>query len=154
MVQDSQLCDFHTRMEHAQPHCTSRQLYKGILDNTASGVFNGRIVVAPGAQKTDAIQSSRSLLLSPEATINTQPQLEIFADDVRCTHGAAVGALDDEALFYLQSRGIDKNSARGLLTYAFANEVIEKIKVEALRERLERMLMTRFKPGEMLETRP
>jgi Fe-S cluster assembly protein SufD len=140
-------------MEHAMPHCLSRQLYKGILDDTASGVFNGRIVVEPDAQKTDAIQSSRTLLLSPEATINTQPQLEIFADDVRCTHGAAVGALDEEAIFYLQSRGIGRDAARGLLTFAFANEVIEKIKVEALRERLERMLVTRFKPGEAVEAR-
>lgn len=148
MVRGDQHCDFHTRMDHAMPHCTSRQLYKGILDDVASGVFNGRIVVRQDAQKTDAIQSSRSLLLSREATINTQPQLEIFADDVRCTHGAAVGALDDEAIFYLRARGIDEASARGLLTYAFANEVIDKIAVEALKLRLEKMLVTRFKPGE------
>lgn len=148
LVRGGQHCDFHTRMEHAMPHCNSRQLYKGILDDTASGVFNGRIVVRPDAQKTDAIQSSRSLLLSREATVNTQPQLEIFADDVRCTHGAAVGALDDESIFYLRSRGIDAAAARGLLTYAFAGEVIDKIKVDALRERLEKMLVTRFKPGE------
>jgi len=146
LVRGRQHCDFHTRMEHAKPRGTSRQIYKGILDDRAGGVFNGRIVVHPHAQKTDAIQSSRSLLLSGEATVNTQPQLEIFADDVRCTHGAAVGALDEEAVFYLRTRGIEHAAARGLLTYAFANEVIEKIGVAALRERLEKMLVTRFKP--------
>ena len=126
LVRGRQHCDFHTRMDHAKPRCTSRQLYKGILDNQASGVFNGRIVVRQDAQKTDAIQSSRSLLLSGEATINTQPQLEIFADDVKCTHGAAVGALDDEAIFYLQTRGIGEAASRGLLTYAFAAKSSKK----------------------------
>lgn len=139
-----QLVDHHTRLVHAKSHCTSHQVYKGILDDSASGVFNGRILVKPDAQKTDAIQSSRALLLTETATINTQPQLEIFADDVRCTHGATVGQLDAEAVFYLRSRGIDETAARGLLTYAFANEVIDKIKVEALRVQIEQILYKRF----------
>ena len=144
LARGRQHVDHHTRLDHAQPHGSSRQLYKGILDESGSGVFTGRIKVHQDAQKTDAIQSNRSLLLSEAATINTQPQLEIFADDVRCTHGATVGQLDDEAIFYLRSRGIGLEPARGLLTYAFANEVIDTIKFGPLRERLERLIAARY----------
>lgn len=140
-----QLHDTHTRIEHARPHCQSHELYKGILDANSAGVFNGRIVVHEDAQKTDAIQSNQALLLSETATINAQPQLEIFADDVRCTHGATVGALDADAVYYLRSRGIGEREARGLLTYAFANEVIETFSFQPLRKRLEKLIADRFR---------
>jgi Fe-S cluster assembly protein SufD len=151
LARGRQHVDNHTRMDHAHAHCTSRQLYKGILDEAGSAVFNGRILVRPDAQKTDAIQSNRNLLLTETATVNTQPQLEIFADDVRCTHGATIGQLDAESIFYLRTRGIDRETARGLLTYAFANEVIERIRVEPLRARLERLVAQRFRRGGELE---
>jgi Fe-S cluster assembly protein SufD len=140
----TQHIDNHTRLDHAKPHCTSSEVYKGILDDQASGVFTGRILVRQDAQKTDAIQSNRALLLTPTATINTQPQLEIFADDVRCTHGATVGQLNEEALFYLRTRGIGREAAEGLLTYAFANEIIEQLPVPAVRQHLEHFLASHF----------
>jgi Fe-S cluster assembly protein SufD len=133
--------DNHTVIDHAQPHCASHELYKGILDGKAKGVFNGKIFVRQDAQKTDAKQTNQTLLLSDDATINTKPQLEIFADDVKCTHGATVGQLDAEALFYLRSRGIGLEQARALLTYAFGNDILGRIQVEALRRRLERELL-------------
>jgi Fe-S cluster assembly protein SufD len=133
--------DNHTVIDHAKPHCASHELYKGILDGKAHGVFNGKIYVRQDAQKTDAKQTNQTLLLSDDATVNTKPQLEIYADDVKCTHGATVGQLDAEALFYLRSRGIDHAQARDLLTFAFANEVLERIKVEPLRDRLARSLL-------------
>jgi Fe-S cluster assembly protein SufD len=136
-----QLIDNHTRIDHAMPHCASHELYKGILDGKARGVFNGKIYVHQDAQKTDAKQTNQTLLLSDDATINTKPQLEIYADDVKCTHGATVGNLDTEAIFYLRTRGIDLASARALLTYAFANDVIGRIKIESLRSRLEEKLL-------------
>jgi Fe-S cluster assembly protein SufD len=136
-----QLIDNHTAIDHAKPHCNSHELYKGILDGKARGVFNGKIYVRQDAQKTDAKQTNQTLLLSDDATINTKPQLEIYADDVKCTHGATVGQLDAESLFYLRSRGIGAAEARALLTYAFANDVICRIKVDALRERLEHKLL-------------
>ncbi len=136
-----QLIDNHTAIDHAKPHCNSHELYKGILDGKARGVFNGKIYVRQDAQKTDAKQTNQTLLLSDDATINTKPQLEIYADDVKCTHGATVGQLDAESLFYLRSRGIGAAEARALLTYAFANDVISRIKVDALRERLEHKLL-------------
>jgi Fe-S cluster assembly protein SufD len=139
----NQLIDNHTQIDHAKPHCTSHELYKGILDGHAKGVFNGKIHVHPDAQKTDAKQTNQTLLLSEDATINTKPQLEIYADDVKCTHGATVGQLDAEALFYLRSRGIGKDDARGLLTYAFANDIIGRIKIEALRDELEKLISGR-----------
>ncbi len=132
--------DNHTVIDHAQPHCASHELYKGILDGQAHGVFNGKIFVRPDAQKTDAKQTNQTLLLSEDATINTKPQLEIYADDVKCTHGATVGQLDAEALFYLRTRGIGTNEARSLLTFAFANDVLGRIKVEPLRRRLAQAL--------------
>ncbi len=132
------------RVEHAKPHCDSRQYYKGILSDSAHGVFSGRIVVAKGAQKTDAVQRNANLLLSPSARANTKPQLEIYADDVKCTHGATVGQLDDEAVFYLRSRGLDEAAARGLLVYAFAREALDRMEYEPIRRGLVPMLVSRL----------
>lgn len=128
--------DNHTNIEHTKPHCESHELYKGILGGRAKGVFNGKIHVHPDAQKTDAKQSNGCMLLSDDAQINTNPQLEIYADDVKCTHGATVGQIDETAVFYLRSRGITASDARHMLVHAFANEVLERVKVDALRERL------------------
>ncbi len=132
-----QVADTHTCITHAQAHGTSRQLHKCIVAGSAHAVFNGRVQVHPGAQKIDSAQSSRTLLLGPKARVNTLPQLEINADDVRCTHGATVGQLDNDELFYLQSRGLSLDAARGLLTYAFAAEVIARIPVPSVRQQLE-----------------
>jgi Fe-S cluster assembly protein SufD len=140
--------DNHTRIEHAKPHGTSREFYKGILDEHARAVFDGTIVVRPGAQKTDAKQTNKNLLLSTDALVNTNPRLEIFADDVKCSHGATIGQLDADALFYLRSRGIDLETARHLLTYAFATDILGRIKVEAIRTELECMLLLRLPQGD------
>jgi Fe-S cluster assembly protein SufD len=144
LVGGKTLVDNHTFVDHAKPHCTSNELYKGILDGKATGVFNGKILVRPDAQKTLAYQSNRNILLSKDATMNNKPQLEIFADDVKCSHGAATGQLDEEPLFYLQARGISKDKARALLLYAFAGEIIEKVNNDALREHLERLVAERL----------
>jgi Fe-S cluster assembly protein SufD len=141
MPRGNQHVDSRTRIDHVSPHCTSHELYKGILDDEAHGVFNGKIFVHQDAQKTDAKQTNQVLLLSDGATINTKPQLEIFADDVKCTHGATVGQLDAEALFYLRSRGISRDHAHNLLIYAFAAEVLEQIRWEPLRLELEDLLL-------------
>ena len=141
MAADRQLVDNHTTIDHAMPHCNSHEIYKGILDGHARGVFNGKIFVREDAQKTDAKQTNQTLLVSPDAQINTKPQLEIFADDVRCTHGATIGQLSDEALFYLQARGIPGDQARSLLTYAFASDVVSRIKVDAIRAQLDQALL-------------
>jgi Fe-S cluster assembly protein SufD len=145
-----QLVDNHMRVEHAMPHCASHELYKGILDGKARSVFNGLIHVHPGAQKTDAKQSNRNLLLSADAIANSNPQLEIFADDVRCTHGSTVGQLDDDAVFYLRSRGIGAAAARSILTYAFASDIVERIKVDKVRRDLEEYLFARLPQGEVV----
>ena len=134
--------DNRTRIDHAAPHCQSSELYKGILDDRARGVFSGKIYVHQDAQKTDAKQASHVLLLSDGAKIDAKPQLEIYADDVKCTHGATVGQIDQEALFYLQSRGIDRSTARNLLIYAFANELVGRIEVDSVRDQLEKTLLT------------
>jgi Fe-S cluster assembly protein SufD len=128
------LLDSHTRLDHAVPRCTSRETYKGILDGRARGVFHGRIVVRRDAQKTSAHQSNHNLLLSRQALVHSTPQLEIFADDVKCKHGSTTGQLDEVALFYLRSRGIGEAEARGLLTDAFASDVVERLPHPALRE--------------------
>jgi Fe-S cluster assembly protein SufD len=141
MADGRQHVDNHTLIDHAKPRCASHELYKGILDGRAHGVFNGKIFVRQDAQKTDAKQTNQTLLLSDDATINTKPQLEIYADDVKCTHGATVGQLDEEALFYLRSRGIDLEAARSLLTFAFANDITGRIRIEPLRTRLEEVLL-------------
>jgi Fe-S cluster assembly protein SufD len=143
LAADKQHVDNHTVIDHAKPHCASHELYKGILDGHAHGVFHGKIYVRQDAQKTDAKQTNQTLLLSADAVIDTKPQLEIFADDVKCTHGATVGQLDAEALFYLRARGIGLEAARSLLTYAFANEVVAGIQVEPVRARLEESLLAR-----------
>jgi Fe-S cluster assembly protein SufD len=141
MAGSTQHMDNHTVIDHARPHCASHELYKGVLSERARGVFNGKIFVRPDAQKTDAKQTNKTLLLSDDATINTKPQLEIYADDVKCTHGATVGNLDEEQLFYLRARGIDLAAARALLTFAFANDIVGRIKVAPLRAQLERQLL-------------
>ncbi|MFZ3081671.1 Fe-S cluster assembly protein SufD [Rhodoferax ferrireducens] len=135
------LADTHTFIDHAKPHGVSRQLHKCIVGGAAHAVFNGQVMVRPGAQKTDSAQSSRNLLLSGKAQVDTQPQLEIFADDVKCTHGATVGQLDSEEVFYLQSRGLSERVARNLLTYAFGAEVINRIPVASLRRQLEQTVL-------------
>ena len=137
LADGERLLDTHTSLDHAMPHCTSHELYKGILAGKAKAVFNGRIIVRIDAQKTDAKQTNRALLLSDEATINSNPQLEIFADDVKCTHGAAVGQLDEEAMFYLMARGLTRLDARDMLLHAFAGEVLDGLKIPALREQIE-----------------
>lgn len=136
--------DNHTHVTHAAPHCGSRELYKGVLDQRSRGVFHGRIRVEPGAVKTDATQSNDNLLLSPDAEVDTKPQLEIYADDVKCAHGATVGQLDANALFYLRSRGMDPESARSLLTYGFVNDVLADVEVEPLRDFLAEELSRRL----------
>jgi Fe-S cluster assembly protein SufD len=139
-----QLIDNHTRIEHAQPHCGSREVYKGILGGSSRAVFNGKILVRPGAQKTDAKQSNKNILLSADAQVDTKPELEIYADDVKCTHGATIGHLDEEALFYCRSRGVEEASARNLLTYAFASEILAGIEAEPVRTLLEEKLFERL----------
>jgi Fe-S cluster assembly protein SufD len=134
---DAQHIDNQTRIEHVRPHGSSRELYKGILAGRARGAFNGRIVVRPGAQKTDAKQTNKNILLSSEALMDSNPQLEIYADDVKCTHGSTTGQVDEEAVFYLRSRGIDWASARAVLVYAFAGDIIQRVRVEPLRRRLD-----------------
>ena len=141
LVDGKRLVDNHTAIDHALPNCNSHELYKYILDDQSRGVFNGKIYVREDAQKTDAKQTNRALLLSADAQINTKPQLEIFADDVKCTHGATIGQLDPEQLFYLRSRGIPKDEARDLLIYAFAGDVISRIKIAALRDALDAILL-------------
>jgi len=135
------LVDNHTTIDHAKPHCGSREIYKGILADHARAVFNGKIIVRPDAQKTDAKQTNKALLLSEDATINTKPQLEIFANDVKCTHGAAVGQMDDEAIFYLRARGLGLDEARNLLVHAFAGDVLNRMPLEPLRARVEDILL-------------
>ena len=130
-------------IDHKEPQCTSRELYKGVLDDESSGVFNGRIVVRKKAQKTNAQQTNKNLLLSEDALVNTNPQLEINADDVKCSHGATIGQLDKEALFYLRSRGIGLESARSILTRAFIADVAQRIRIEALRDAMRGLLVAR-----------
>ena len=149
----AQHIDNHTTIDHAAELCTSHELYKTILDGSAHGVFNGKIFVRPGAQKTDAKQTNKTILLSDAALMNTKPQLEIFADDVKCTHGATVGQLDDEQLFYLRARGIGKDEARDMLTLAFANDVVSRVHVDAMREHLDQLLRLRLEGGRNKERR-
>lgn len=143
----TQLVDNHSVIEHAKPHCNSRELYKGILDDRSRAVFSGKIHVHKDAQKTDAIQSNQNLLLSDDATVDTKPQLEIYADDVRCTHGATVGQLDENGIFYLRARGISKENAHLLMIHAFAGEVVEAIKLEALRKQVTQLVNERLQNG-------
>jgi Fe-S cluster assembly protein SufD len=150
IVDGEQHVDHQTRIEHAEPNCFSREIYKGILDGSSHGVFNGKVYVRPAAQKTDGKQTNNNLLLSERARVDTKPQLEIFADDVKCTHGATVGRLDEQALFYMKSRGIDDARARHLLTYAFAADVLETIPLPPMVRELERITLERFAGTEVV----
>lgn len=136
--------DHHTRINHLQAYGCSRELYKGVLNDRARGVFQGRVLVAKQAQKTDSTMNNRNLLLSAEAEADTKPQLEIYADDVKCSHGVTVGQLDEKSVFYLQSRGVDESTSRNMLTFAFANEMVEKIKLKALHDQVLTEVLTRF----------
>lgn len=136
--------DHHTVVDHRKPNSFSNELYKGVMDDKSKGVFNGKIYVRPHAQKTNAFQSNRNILLTEQATINTKPQLEIWADDVKCSHGCTTGQLDDEALFYLQSRGISKIDARAMLLYAFAMQTTELITLEPLKAYIDRLISSRL----------
>ena len=151
MATGRQHMDNYMRVEHASPRCDSRQFYHGILDGSSRGVFHGRIVVHKEAQKTDAKQTNRNLLLSEDAQIDTKPQLEIYADDVKCTHGATIGQVNEEAVFYLRSRGIAKESARAILLFAFAQESLERMKIAPIREHLEGLVAQWLPQGRLLE---
>ena len=144
LLGDGQHHDTHSLIDHLVPRCNSHQNYKGILDGRSRAVFNGRVFVHPDAQQTDAFQSNKNLLLSPEARVDTKPQLEIFADDVKCAHGATVGQLEEEELFYLVSRGLNPRLARNLLTYGFAEEIVGKIKVDSIRKQLDGAILNRL----------
>jgi Fe-S cluster assembly protein SufD len=139
-----QLIDNHTTIDHAMPHCGSHEIYKGILGDQSRAVFNGKIIVRPDAQKTDAKQTNKALLLSDEANINSKPELEIFANDVKCTHGAAIGQLDDAAMFYLRSRGLGVTESRAMLVHAFAGDILNRVKIAPVREYLEGILTARL----------
>jgi len=145
ITRDNQHVDNHTLVDHRKPNCESNQLYKGILDGKSTGVFNGKIFVRRDAQKTNAYQSSKNILLSDDATINTKPQLEIYADDVKCSHGSTTGQLNEEAMFYLRSRGLGEGSAKNLLLFAYAGDVIEKIQIVPLKIYLEELVNQRLK---------
>ncbi|WP_036249151.1 Fe-S cluster assembly protein SufD [Methylobacter sp. BBA5.1] len=136
--------DNHTRINHLEPRGSSREVYKGVLDDRARGVFQGRVIVAQDAQNTDSEMNNRNLLLSDDAEIDTKPQLEIYADDVKCGHGVTVGQLDEKSIFYLQSRCVDEETARNMLTFAFANEMVDKVKIKDLHDRLLEQLLARF----------
>jgi len=144
LTKDEQLADHHMIVEHAQPHCASHEYFNGILDDKSKGVFHGRIYVHPIAQKTDAKQTNKNLLLSDDATADTKPQLEIYADDVKCTHGATIGQLNEESIFYLRSRGLDTETARRMLIHAFAGEIIERIKCKPAREVIDKLVWDRL----------
>lgn len=144
IVGTGQHADTHSLIDHRSPHCASHQLYKGILDGKSRAVFNGKVFVRAGAQQTDAMQTNKNLLLSADARVDTKPQLEIFADDVKCAHGATVGQLEEEQLFYLASRGMHPDIARNLLTYGFAEEVIDKIRIESIKAQLDKAVLNRL----------
>ena len=142
--------DNHLRVDHIKPHCTSRESFRGVLDDQSRGVFSGRIVVHQDAQKTNAEQTNTSLLLSDEAEVASKPQLEILADDVKCTHGATIGQISEEAVFYLRSRGLSQEAARNLLVHAFAREGLSQVRVESLRAQLDRAILARLPRGRSL----
>ena len=148
LTRGEQLADHYMVVEHAQPHCASHEYFNGILADKSKGVFHGRILVRPGAQKTDAKQTNKNLLLSDDATADTKPQLEIYADDVKCTHGATIGQLNEESIFYLRSRGIPLEKARRMLIHAFAGEIIDRIRCEPVREALDKLVWDRLEQNE------
>jgi Fe-S cluster assembly protein SufD len=145
ILSGSQHVDNHTLVDHAVPNCLSKEFYKGILDDKSTGVFNGKIMVRKDAQKTNAYQSNKNILLTKTATMNSKPQLEIFADDVRCSHGTTTGQLNEDELFYLRTRGIDEKEAMVVLLFAFVSEIIQKVKLEPLRNELFYMLSKKLK---------
>ncbi|MGH8120778.1 MAG: Fe-S cluster assembly protein SufD, partial [Gammaproteobacteria bacterium] len=142
--------DNHTRVDHLQPRTWSHENYRGVLNEHARGVFNGKVIVHKDAQKTDASQNNANLLLSDNAEVDTKPELEIYADDVKCAHGATVGQLDQDMLFYLRSRAIDETTARNLLTYAFVDEVLREVGIAPLRRHLEQMIISRLPQPELI----
>ena len=144
IIGDKQHVDHYTLVRHATPNCESHQNYKSIFDGSSTGVFNGKIYVEKEAQKTDAFQQNNNILISEKATINAKPQLEIFADDVKCSHGCTVGQLDESAMFYMQSRGIPKKEAKALLMYAFSNEVIDSIRIPELKQRITKLIASKL----------
>ena len=144
LTQGTQLADHWMLVEHAQPHCNSHEYFNGILDGSSKGVFHGRILVHPVAQKTDAKQTNKNLLLSADATVDTKPQLEIYADDVKCTHGATIGQMNEDAIFYLRARGLGKETARRMLVHAFAGEIIDRVRFQPVREELDRIIWDRL----------
>jgi Fe-S cluster assembly protein SufD len=147
VLRGDQHADHHTTLEHAKPHCPSWELFNGIYDDRSRGVFTGRIIVRPGAQRTDSKQTNNNLLLSASARADSQPQLEIYADDVKCTHGATLGPIDPRAMFYLQSRGVPQEAARNLLTYGFGAEILNSVSIEELRAQLDTLLHQRLDDG-------
>ncbi|MBT28207.1 MAG: Fe-S cluster assembly protein SufD, partial [Thalassobius sp.] len=144
MLKDADHVDNHTMVDHLKPNSYSNELYKGVMDGKSTGVFNGKIYVRKYAQKTNAFQENKNILLSENATVDTKPQLEIWADDVKCSHGATTGALDEEPMFYLRSRGIGEDKARALLMNAFAADVVLRIKSEAFRTHIEELITNRL----------
>lgn len=150
LLHDAQHCDNHTFIDHSQPNCTSLELFKGILDARSRGIFYGKILVRKDAQKTNARQTNKNLLLSQEAFADSTPGLEILADDVKANHGSTVGQLDENAIFYLRSRGIDEDAARTLLTYAFASEIINQVKVASMRIKLDQLVLSRLPESEVI----
>ncbi len=153
VIDGTQHVDNHLVVDHAKPNCNSREFFKNVLNGKSRGVFSGRIMVREDAQKTDAKQTNQSLLLSEDAQVDSKPQLEILADDVKCTHGATIGQLDEDAVFYLQSRGLDFETARSLLVYAFAREVIDEVRIDGLRNQLDELLIARLPQGQLLRER-
>ncbi len=145
LLTDRQLYDTHTMIDHAEPYCNSHEHYKGILDDKSRGVFNGKVMVRPDAQKTNAFQENNNIILSNEALVNTKPQLEIFADDVKCSHGATIGQIDRDAMFYLKSRGIGEEKSKIILLHAFASDIVKSIKVKEVKDYMEEILENRFK---------
>lgn len=144
IIEGKQHVDHHTLVHHIEPNCESHQDYKGIFDERSTGVFNGKVIVEKEAQKTNAYQQNNNVLISDKATINAKPQLEIFADDVKCSHGCTIGQLDDDALFYMQQRGIPAKEGKALLMYAFANTVLESVKIPEVKQRINKLIATKL----------
>ena len=144
IIEGKQHVDHHTLVHHIEPNCESHQDYKGIYDERSTGVFNGKVIVEKEAQKTNAYQKNNNILMNNKSTINAKPQLEIFADDVKCSHGCTIGQLDEQALFYMQQRGIPKKEAKALLMYAFANTVLESVKIPEVKERITKLIATKL----------
>jgi Fe-S cluster assembly protein SufD len=154
LTRGEQLADHYMIVEHAQPRCASHEYFNGILADKSKGVFHGRILVQPDAQKTDAKQTNKNLLLSDDATADTKPQLEIYADDVKCTHGATIGQLNDESIFYLRTRGISLETARRMLIHAFAGEIIDRVRCTPVREELDKLVWERLEQNEHVAVNP